>query len=105
NVGWSYREGVGIARDPAKAAIWFRSSAQQGNAYGQLALGQLYRDGAGVEANPILAYAWIALAAKSGDAEAAKERDAVGKVMKPADLAQARKLVADRKSTRLNSSH
>ena len=94
NLGWSYREGAGIERDPAKAAVWFRSSAQQGNAYGQLSLGQLYRTGLGVEANPVLAYAWIDLAAKSGDPDAIKERDSLGKSMKPAELTQARRLSA-----------
>ena len=85
---------MGVERNPTQAANWFRRSALQGNAYGQHSLGQLYRIGVGVEKNLVLAYAWLARSARGGDPDAGDERDAVAKLLKPAELVEAKRLEA-----------
>lgn len=49
NLGLCYQAGEGVARDPAEAARWFRSSADGGNYLGQYHLGLCYLSGEGVE--------------------------------------------------------
>ena len=44
-----YLDGKGVAKDEAKAALWFRKAADQGNADGQRGLGYCYDSGSGLE--------------------------------------------------------
>ena len=43
-----YCSGEGVAKDLAEAARLFRLAADEGNAYGQNALGAMYLEGTGV---------------------------------------------------------
>ena len=71
-VGTCYADGKGVARDPQKAAEWYRKAADQGNVSGELHLAALYRDGAGKSfpRDMTQAAAWYRKAADQGDAGA-----------------------------------
>jgi TPR repeat protein len=70
-----YRFGAG-KRDPdmVKAVYWFRRAAEQGDAIGQLNLGEHFLTGQGVKHDPVEAYMWLSLAAARGNAWAAAKR-------------------------------
>ena len=96
-----YRDGTGVARDPAAAARWLLASAQGGSPLAQLAIGEMYERGTGVARDPGAAYMWLDLAAsRSADASdrslAATERDRVAAALSEAELGAARRLVSDR---------
>ena len=61
-----YFEGEGLARDEAKAALWFRKAAEQGNANGQRGLGYCYHSGSGLEKDSTQAFFWWRKAAEQG---------------------------------------
>ncbi len=48
NLGYCYANGMGVAKDYAKAAEWYRKSAEQGCAEAQYTLAELYANGYGV---------------------------------------------------------
>jgi TPR repeat protein len=50
-----YEQGHGVPQDYAEAVKWYRLAAEQGNAEGQIALGNLYVDGSGVPTDYVLA--------------------------------------------------
>jgi hypothetical protein len=61
-LGWCYDTGEGVAKDQVQAVSWYRKSAEQGNAQGQLNLGYSYDKGEGVAKDEIEAYAYCNLA-------------------------------------------
>jgi TPR repeat protein len=63
-IGWHYRYGKGVPRNPGEAARWYARSAQQGNAIAQCNLGSMYEDGEGVREDWIEAARWYARSAK-----------------------------------------
>jgi TPR repeat protein len=65
-LGVMYGAGLGVARDDAIAALWFRRAALQGYPRAQHNLGRLYRFGLGVERNPQVAAGWIKASARTG---------------------------------------
>jgi len=62
-----YRDGDGVASDPAKAFELAVKSAGQGNANGEWLLGVLYKNGEGTESNMELAAQNFEAAAEQGD--------------------------------------
>ncbi len=71
-VGEAYEAGKVVARDPQRAADWYRKAAGQKNVGAELHLAELYRDGDG-KAFPRdmnQAAAWYRKAADQGDAGA-----------------------------------
>ena len=54
------------ARDSHQAYIWFRTAAEQGNAYAQFNLGLMYKKGEGVSHDDARAFIWLRLAALQG---------------------------------------
>lgn len=62
----AYRQGEGVARNPALAAAWFEKAAAQGSAVAQFNLGKLYEEGRGVQRDPALAFSWYRKAAEQG---------------------------------------
>ena len=93
NIGVMYDLGTGIEQDRAKAVIWYRKAANQGHEKAQFNLGFLYANGDGVSQELVLAYKWLELAAIQGHPEAEEQRDAVGELLTPEQLAGARKLL------------
>ncbi len=72
-VGNMYLNGEGLpGRDPARAAVFYRSAAEQGYAEAQVSLATLYRLGRGVEQDYRQALAWLY--------EAASQRHALAQV-------------------------
>ncbi len=49
NLGYMYRDGIGVPKDYDEAQKWFSLAAAQGDALGQNGLGSLYRNGMGVQ--------------------------------------------------------
>jgi TPR repeat protein len=89
-----------------KSADWFRRAAAQGDAASQLELGRMFVSGVGVIQDYTQAYLWLNLAAGGdhmwddsgdfaalgGEAEAAKLRDTVARVMTADRIAEAQAL-------------
>ncbi len=73
----------------------WRPLADQGNASAQNSLGQMYEKGQGVPKDYVLAYMWMNLAVAKGVKGAVKARDRLEKLMTPAQLAEAQRLVRE----------
>lgn len=94
-LGAMYYEGLGLPQDYAAAAQWYQKAADGGDADAQYILGLMYSEGQGVPLDYAQAYERLNLAATLLDdaeerAEAAEARDAVGELMSPEELADAR---------------
>jgi serine/threonine protein kinase len=70
NIGNAYYCGRGVTQDYSQAYVWFRKSAEQGNADAEYCLGVLYDDGDGVAQDPAQAAIWLCKAAEGGNADA-----------------------------------
>ncbi len=62
-LGSCYKNGAGVAQDPAEAQSWFRKAAVQDYAYGQFHLGICYAKGRGVDKDMAEATRWFRKAA------------------------------------------
>ncbi|WP_371398355.1 tetratricopeptide repeat protein [Fretibacter rubidus] len=65
-IGEMYQKGIGIAKDPEKAKVWLRQSADAGDISGARKMGDSL-----IETDPKSALQWYEKAADAGDAEAA----------------------------------
>jgi len=76
NLGEKYKFGwVGVAKDEAKAVMYYRKAAEQGHMNAQYRLGGCYDLGEGVTKNENEAIKWYCKAAKQGHVEALKSFD------------------------------
>jgi hypothetical protein len=66
NLGVSYRDGQGVAKDEVEAVKWFRKAAEQSLADAQYNLGIYYYYGVGVAKDYVEGYKWLLLAAAQG---------------------------------------
>lgn len=89
-----YRNGLGVPVDLEAAVGWYRKAAEQGNATAQLNLGDFYSEGIGVPRDLVQAYVWLSLAARQGSRWAQGRRDTLAREMTAAQLADARRKVA-----------
>ncbi|MFT6908043.1 MAG: hypothetical protein ACJAS1_004731 [Oleiphilaceae bacterium] len=62
-----YANGEGVPQDDKQAAMWFKKSAEQGDAYSQYVLGVIYTQGKGVPKDNKQAEKWYRRAAEQGD--------------------------------------
>lgn len=62
-----YRDGVGTAKNPVKAAQWIQKSAAQGESAAQLELGVIYDLGEGLKKDQDKAVYWYTQAAQQGN--------------------------------------
>ena len=76
-LGMIFHNALGVDRDAAQAASWWRRGAERGDADGQAMLGAAYHLGAGVKCDPIEAFTWLTRAHVGGSALAAGFLDAV----------------------------
>lgn len=90
-LGVMYESGLEVAKDPAKAAAWYRKAADQGDKNAQYNLGILYANGKGIEKDRNEAWRWVQKAAENGDWRAylwldsyLKEEAAAGRI--PGDV-------------------
>jgi len=65
-----YYRGAGVKQDYAEAVRWYRKAAEQGNLWGQNALGSMYQLGMGVKQDYAEAVKWFRKSAKQGNASA-----------------------------------
>jgi hypothetical protein len=65
-----YAFAVGTPKDDVKAVYWYGQAAAQGNADGEMHLGEMYRYGRGVPQDEIKAALWFARAAAQGQVDA-----------------------------------
>ncbi|HEX6533298.1 MAG TPA: PEGA domain-containing protein [Gemmatimonadaceae bacterium] len=70
NLGAMYDQGLGVSRDGAQAANWFRKAADAGSRDAAYQLGTMYMSGRGVPKDPAEAVGWFRKGALLGDAEA-----------------------------------
>jgi TPR repeat protein len=70
NLGVMYDRGVGVERDPAKAAEWLRTAAEAGSRDAAYQLGAMYENGRGVPQDDARSVSWYRRAALLGDREA-----------------------------------
>ena len=96
NLGASYNVGMGVSQDYAEAAKWCRLAAVQGHRSAQIILGVLNQNGQGVAQDPVRAYMWFNLAESSAIEQermtAIADRDAIARLMKPWQIAQAHEM-------------
>ena len=85
-----YLNGLGVAADPAAAALWYRRAAEAGDPVAQLNLGDLYARRLGVPRDRVEAVVWLELAARQGKAWAAARRDEVAAQLSPAQRDEVR---------------
>ena len=99
-LGEMHSRGQGVPRDEADALKWYRMAADQGHAGAQNNLGIFYTFGQGVPVDFVLAHMWYDIAAsnytETKDREGAtRNRDAIGSLMKPAEVEQAQKMARE----------
>jgi hypothetical protein len=68
NLGLLYENGLGVAKDGAQAAHWFRRAAEQDDRSAQAYLAEMYAKGLGVSRDDIEALRWYRSAAERGHA-------------------------------------
>jgi TPR repeat protein len=69
NLATIYDQGLGVNKDPAQAAIWFRKAAETGNRDATFQLATMYENGRGVPQDQKQALDWYRKAALLGDAD------------------------------------
>ena len=69
NLGTIYDQGLGVNKDPAQAALWFRKAAEAGNRDATFQLAMMYENGRGVPQDQKQALDWYRKAALLGDAD------------------------------------
>jgi len=94
DLGRLYYNGAGVKRDYAESARWFQKAADQGYPDAQIGLGTLYEYGLGLPKDYVKAYMLFELASQAGSKDGTRLREEVGRVMRPADIAAAKKLAA-----------
>ena len=92
SLGFMYDNGEGVPKDAVQAVFWYRKSADQGNASAQSNLGASYYKGEGVPKDLVVSYMWRNLAAAQGNEIAKRAREALGKIMTSAQIAEAQRL-------------
>ena len=92
-----YLDGLGVPRDQAEGARWYRLAAEQGEPVAQMNLGDLYSRGQGVPRDLAQAYLWLSLAAAQGRAWAERRRQDLAQTMSGEALAAAERLLAARR--------
>jgi TPR repeat protein len=96
-LGDIYYYGRGVPQDFVEAARWWQIAAEQGVAVAQLNLGVMYANGDGVPQDYVKSHLYTNLAAArlppGQDHDiAVKNRDIVGKLMNPGQIAEAQRL-------------
>lgn len=100
SLGEMHKKGQGVPKDDAGALKWYRMAAEQGNAEAQNRLGIFYTFGQGVPVDYVLAHMWYDIAAsnytETKDREgAARNRDGIASLMKPAQVEQAKRMARE----------
>ena len=70
NLGYCYRNGLGVTKDDYEVVKWYRKAAEQGEKFAQCGLGNCYHNGLGLAQNYNEAVKWYRKAADQGSANA-----------------------------------
>ena len=97
DLGHLYRRGAGVPQDDAAAVAWWTKAADAGDTFAQSSLAEMYLDGRGVERDLAQAYKWTVLAEPRSNPQRVQWNSfpvrRIAKMMKPAEVAKAQKLV------------
>jgi uncharacterized protein len=93
-LGLAYARGVGVERDFAQAAEWYRKAAFQRDIGAMNNLGVLYIQGTGVKQDFTQAYLWLHLAAQGGSTGSGRNRDQLSLYMTADQIADAMRQAA-----------
>lgn len=96
NLGTSLFNGWGAAPDPQKAIDWWLQAAANKNARAMFNLGTVIARGRHVKRDFVRAFWWLTQASTHGYAGADDVLKTLRKVMSPADIARADRMVFDR---------
>ncbi|MBF0375276.1 MAG: sel1 repeat family protein, partial [Alphaproteobacteria bacterium] len=92
DLGLAHIEGIDAQLDLAKGVGLLRRAADQGQPDALMALARLHLSGRGVVKDPVRALTMAELALTLGLADAKTERDALAASLKPAQIAEARRV-------------
>jgi hypothetical protein len=84
-----FHNALGVERDPAQAASWWRRGAERGDADGQAMLGAAFHLGSGVTRDPVEAFFWLLRARAGGSPLAGQFFQAVRTALTPEQIADA----------------
>ena len=74
DLGWIYRQGMGVEQDYSEALVWFKKAAEVGKAPDSYSaayyIGEIYQKGLGVPADQEEAITWLKVARDHGVEEA-----------------------------------
>ena len=92
-----FGEGVAAYKrgDYETALREWRPLAERDHAEAQLKLGEMYAKGRGVPQDYVAAHMWMNLAAAQGNKNAAKARDLLAQLMRPADVSKAQRMARE----------
>lgn len=96
-LGTMYRLGRGVPEDPARALDLLTRAAARGHGIAQLAVGRMHRDGTGTARDLVQAWAWFTLAGENQVMDGFAYRGEIQRDMNEDQMAQAKKLAADRR--------
>lgn len=88
----AYFSGVGVARDPMQAMLWYGRAAQQGLPQAQHALGIMLMGGVAGGPDPVEGYKWLLLAEKGGNPDSRSVREKSASQLSDKDRRQAETL-------------
>jgi TPR repeat protein len=96
SLGNQYHDGELMPRSLELAISWWKQSAIGGNLLGMVRMAELYffstDEAVLIEKDNVLAYSWYNLAAVSGMPDVAKNRDVIGSLLSPVEIAEAQRL-------------
>ncbi len=87
--GLALLNGYDMVQHFERSAEWLQKAAAGGHAKAQFELARMYLRGTGLPVDSVKAYIWLNLAAAGGIEEAASPRDAVLRLLSPAQVAEA----------------
>lgn len=92
HLGRIYQSGIGALQNYEISANWVERAAVASDPEGMLELGRLYRDGVWFDKDAIQAYVWMNRAAAANAPGAAREREAVARMLDTESLKEAQRL-------------
>lgn len=91
HLGRIYQSGIGALQNYELAASWVERAALAADPEGMLELGRLYRDGVWYDKDAVQAYVWMNRAAAANAPGAAREREAVARMLDTEALKEAQR--------------
>ena len=102
--GSQHFSGLGVPKNRAEAARWFRVAAEGSHPEAQSFLGMMYENGMGVRQDSVEALKWYRLAAALGDANAAADERRLARRMSNSEIAEAERKARNWEKTRATGS-